>query len=186
VSSGQFASFANDGTVGANEPVRPAGAPPLDVDAMLDSLLAMERAASTGGECAVFARYLSGQTAAPWVRDRYQAALRRRGSELGVRNRFDALLLRLGARHPLLARLADLHARFFCADAALRRRLVMLLAIMETHAPTVALLDRADGGAWRFMSGLLVRSATASLLLACAILLLLPLQLALGRTGTAG
>jgi len=161
----------------------------LDVDAMLEQLLVDDRqhhALPAGGECEVFARYLTGHPPAAYVAGRYAAALQRQARALASRGRFDGWLLRLGARHPWLTRLADLYARFFCADAALRSRLVMLLAIMETHGESVALIDRPDGSAVRFVFGLLLRSVTAALLLPVAILTLLPVQLLLGgcRGGT--
>ena len=65
VSSGQFASFHNDGTVRANALVTPSGSEMLDVEAMLPHLLetvaTQDDAAQQEHECRVFSRYLTGQ-----------------------------------------------------------------------------------------------------------------------------
>jgi hypothetical protein len=109
-----------------------------------------EPAADLDRECAVFTRYLLGHDPAPRVRAAYRRA-HDRAVELGVedvrapRGR-ERALLELARRGPWRARAADSFARVFAPRGALRRKLVCLLAILESGAPTDAELDTADAG----------------------------------------
>ncbi len=192
VSSGQFASFHNDGSVRANALVTPAGNKMLDIDAMLVRLLEAEQgqqaAASQQHECRVFSRYLTGQLPEPVVCEKYADALTARQHRLlEVHGRFDALLLGMAAMHPLLTRFADVYARYFYSDSVLRRRLVMLLAILETRSAVFAQLDSPNcGGKTGLLVGMSLRSIASVMLLAVALITLLPLHLLFGRRSDAG
>lgn len=186
VSSGQFASFHNDGIVTANELIRPPGAEMLDVDAMLARLLEDDAAgrdndAAAASECEVFARYLTGTAPASYVRDKYlQAFAGPQLARLAVRDRFDALLLRIARVHPLLTRMTDLYSRYLRIDSVVRRRLVLLLAILETHAESVNQLDRPDcSGMAGFVAGMAWHGLWSALLLLPVLLVLLPLHVLL-------
>lgn len=147
----------------------------------------MADARDPGHECDVFARYLTGHAAEDYVRDKYREAFTTaQGSRLAARGRFDRLLLVLAGRHPLLTRVADLHSRFFCPASAVRRRLVMLLALLESDAVSIARLDVPTcGGLAGFVVGMGVRGTVSLLLLLPALPVLLPLQLLLGRDARA-
>ncbi len=189
VSSGQFASFYNDGIVTANETIHPPGAAMLDIDAMLARLLGcdstgQDQAGNLAGECEVFARYLTGGAAAGYVRDKYLQAFSR-PERMAVRDRFDALLLGIARIHPWLTQVTDIYSRCLRADSVVRRRLVLLLSILETHAESVQQLDKPDcGGMAGFLFGAGLRGLWATLLLLSAIPVLLPLHLLLGRRNT--
>jgi hypothetical protein len=189
VSSGQFASFYNDGIVTANETIHPPGAAMLDIDAMLTRLLGcdstgQDQAGNLAGECEVFARYLTGGAAAGYVRDKYLQAFSR-PERMAVRDRFDALLLGIARIHPWLTQVTDIYSRCLRADSVVRRRLVLLLSILETHAESVQQLDKPDcGGMAGFLFGAGLRGLWATLLLLFAIPVLLPLHLLLGRRNT--
>jgi hypothetical protein len=131
----------------------------------------------------VFARYLTGRAPADYVREKYRQAFDGlQQQRLGVRDRFDALLLRLARMHPLLTHATDSYSRLLRADSVVRRRLIMLLAILETHAGSVSRLDRPDcHGIAGLVLGMGMRGIGSMLLLLPALLLLLPLQLLLGR-----
>lgn len=49
---------------------------------------------------------------------------------------FDAVLMRVARGGPALARAADAYARIFARRAILRRKLTLLLAILESSAPS--------------------------------------------------
>ena len=187
VSSGQFASFHNDGTVRANALVTPSDSEMLDVEAMLPHLLETDAAQDDAGpqehECRVFARYLTGQPPEAGVCGKYSEALTARQHRLfEVHGRFDALLLRVAAVHPLLTRFADTYSRYCYSDSVLRRRLVMLLAILETRGSVFTQLDRPDGtGMTGLLLGMGVRGTVSALLLLLSLFTLLPMQLLLGR-----
>jgi NADH dehydrogenase len=188
VSSGQFASFHNDGIVLINETPTLHDPPMLGVDEMLARMLAAGATLPATGtelavECRVFARYLTGRAPADYVREKYQQAFDGlQQQRLGVRDRFDTLLLRLARIHPLLTHATDSYSRLLRADSVVRRRLIMLLAILETHAGSVNRLDRPDcHGIAGLVLGMGMRGIGSMLLLLPALLLLLPLQLLLGR-----
>jgi NADH dehydrogenase len=189
VSSGQFASFHNDGTVSANALVTPAGSEMLDVDAMLPRLLETEDEGRDAElherECRVFSRYLTGQLPEAGMCEKYSEALASRQHRLlEVHGRFDALLLRLAAVHPLLTRFTDIYSRFCYSDSVLRRRLVMLLAVLETRGSVFMQLDSPNcAGMAGFLFGMGVRGVASVVLLVLSLFTLLPLQLLLGRNG---
>ena len=87
------------------------------------------------------------------------------------------MALRLAARTPLLA---DAHARLFAPASALRRKLVLLLAILETSAPAFRRVDdpgpRGTVGAWLRLAAI---GGTAGLAAVLGSALLLPVQLVL-------
>jgi hypothetical protein len=59
-------------------------------------------------------------------------------------DRFDAWLVRVGGRSRSLAALADAYARFARPYGGLRRRLTLMLALLETHGTTHHAYDRAQ------------------------------------------
>lgn len=80
-----------------------------------------------------------------------------------------------------MTRLADAYAGRFCPGSALRRKLVLLLGLLECAQPSATHLDspaaRSVVGAWAGLTAAAVRYAVS---LAAAVLLLAPLHLALG------
>jgi len=96
-------------------------------------------------ECDVFCRHLTGAPAGEYVRAKYLAA-----HALGVvgepADGFDAALARWAAAGPTRARWIDGYAVFFARTGLLRRKLVLLLAILESAAPSDRLVDRIDAG----------------------------------------
>jgi hypothetical protein len=138
------------------------------------------------GECLALGRYLFGQDVSEYVRDKYGAASAVLGLEKD-NGSFDRLLVSLAVRHPLLARPCDAYARFFAPQGALRKKMVVLLAIAEVTPPTFRALDVADsGGRFLFFVRTMRKGAGMVLSLLPALIVLLPLQLALKLTGRPG
>lgn len=134
-------------------------------------------------ECEVFVRYLTGVDADDYVRGKYLDA-HAQGAVGGAADGFDAALVRWSAAGTTRARWIDGYARFFAKGGLLRRKLVLLLAILESRAPSDALVDRVEPGS---RAGFLVRMtaemALFALRLAGAALVLIPVRLALsGRS----
>ena len=133
-------------------------------------------------ECQAFTRYLIDVDPDVYINSRYAAALEQRRRELAARSRFDRLLLSLGRKHPILTRAVDVYSRFFAPASALRRRLIMLLAIIECNAPTAARLEQPDhAGMAGFIIGMTWRSVLLAVMLLLTTLTLLPVQLLFGR-----
>ena len=128
-------------------------------------------------ECHLFTHYLIDADPDDYVRDRYLAAVTARHDELLPKSGFDRLLLAVARKHRLLTRAVDVYARFFAHGSAVRRRLVTLLAILESNASTVERLEHPDHtNPAGFFAGLAWRSAVLAVLLLVAIVILLPLQ----------
>ena len=138
----------------------------------------MPEQASLLAECQLFTRYLIDVDPDDYVCDRYLAAVTVRHDELMPQSGFDNLLLATARKHRLLTRAVDVYARFFAHASTVRRRLVTLLAIIESHANTVQRLEPPDyAGLAGFMAGIAWRSAGLAMLLLVTIVTLLPVQL---------
>jgi hypothetical protein len=120
-------------------------------------------------ECRVFTRYLTGQEPIEYVLRKY-VEYHRANLLTGDRG-FDRLLTGFAAKGPFFARLADSYASRFRKRAALRRKLVLLLALLECSPQASRFLDLVDNGSrvrlflrlgWRgviYASALLVSTA---------------------------
>ncbi|MCC6407823.1 MAG: hypothetical protein IT453_11695, partial [Planctomycetes bacterium] len=74
-------------------------------------------------------------------------------------------------------RLADAHARLFRNGGLLRRKLVLLLALLETHADTVGRVDAPSvSGPVAFVVETALRLAVFALLALLGLFVFLPLR----------
>ena len=138
-------------------------------------------------ECRKFTRYLIGSDPDAYVCDRYSVAVQKLQQACTPRHAFDRWLLSLARLHPLLTQAVDVYARFFLHASAVRSRLVLLLAILESHAATATSLEQPDyAGPARFIAGMAWRSVLLAIILLFAILLLLPVQLLSGALMRSG
>jgi len=126
-------------------------------------------------ECRIFSRYLTGQPPTPYILEKYREYHRITGTFAGLEeNRFDRLLVDLAARSPVLARIADSYASRFRKHGALRKKLVLLLALSECAPPACDYLDTTDPLPWLRLAWAAMRYAA---LLLVGTIFLLPLQL---------
>lgn len=92
-------------------------------------------------------------------------------------DRFDRILLRIARTAPFLARVADCYAVIFAARSVLRRKLVLLLAILENCAPSYAVLEGPEQRAALVMVGQAIeRSVAWMVTFLLALLTILPLH----------
>jgi hypothetical protein len=130
-------------------------------------------------ECGVFTRHISGRPVTSRVLEQYAAAHRvLLGMEPG--DGHERWLLRVARLGPAACRVADAWARLAAPQGALRRKLVVLLAILEVTHPYAEQLDQPRGGPaleWLRIaaSGLAFAGA-----LAIGVVLFLPARLAAG------
>lgn len=95
--------------------------------------MAEPKAARLREECVTLTRYLLGQDPSPHVVDKYLEAHRLAVvAPAGGLRPADHALMRWARRGGLFTRAADVHARFFEPGGLLRRKLVLLLGIIET------------------------------------------------------
>ena len=82
--------------------------------------------------------------------------------------------------------MADAYASVFFRRSALRKRLVLLLALLETRGPFYVAIDRVpDGSRPRLLAGLAVAASGSLLRLLAGTIVLAPVRLvlALGARG---
>jgi len=91
---------------------------------------------------------------------------------------FDDTLLAFAALGPLSLRAADGYARFFAPTTALRRKLAVLVAILESTAPSDTAFAAQAEPASAVVVRLVFTGVGFALLLAVGIVALAPLQLA--------
>ena len=135
--------------------------------------------AETAAECDAFTRYLIGQPADDYVRATYARGL----EALQVpTNRFDRLLCRWVAGPAFFGRGADFYGRIFRPSGELRKKLVLLLAILESYGGTAAVTDTSPGSAGfvPFAGSMLVQGTLSVLALFVTLPVLMPLHLVLG------
>jgi nucleoside-diphosphate-sugar epimerase len=169
LTAGQLATFANDGTAAPHEAlerllpthrISPRAPEPTDGgDDALDSELTRH------------ARYLAGVAPTSYQRSKYRDFHARR--PLTPADAFDALLLRVSRLGGVGLALADSYSALLRRDSALRAKLVLTAAILESSAPSFEVLDSpGPGGPLLAYARIALRGAAAgfSFVLAAAIL----------------
>jgi hypothetical protein len=134
-------------------------------------------------ECDVFCRYLLERPCDPYVLEKYALAHRVTPHYAGG-TRFDALLLRLAAAGPFGTHVADSYACLLARSSVLRRKLILLAAILESCSAAHGFEEGEKSRApLAVYAGMLARSVAFGLRLALAAIPLLPLQILLDRAG---
>lgn len=99
------------------------------------------------GECRTYARYLTGKAPTQYVVEHYVDFHRKSDAMEALKfDHFDQFLVGVSARRPFWARLADSYASVFHKNSAVRKKLVVTLALLECAAPSFETLDRIEGG----------------------------------------
>jgi hypothetical protein len=130
-------------------------------------------------ECDVFCRYLADRPAPREVVSAY-----RRAHECGVVSfdcsgpAIDCALLRIARRSPLLTRAADAYAVTFAKSSLLRRKLVLLLAILESFGETIGAVDTVlPGSRGRWAVGVVAGVGGFAAMLCLVAVALVPLRI---------
>ena len=94
-------------------------------------------------ECGALCLYLIRETPSPYIVECYETAHRVRRLGVGIESdRFDRILLLMARTSTFGARLADTYTRWFCRRSVLRRKLLLLLAILECAPSTFGVFDK--------------------------------------------
>ncbi len=120
---------------------------PLTTTALPSPEEAAPDAEQLDAECRVFCRYLIGEEPSEYVLVKYRSAHQPGAAgplQQGAGS--DRSLVAFARRGARAARLADSFAVLFARAGVLRRKLTLLLAILESTAPTAAMVDTADRG----------------------------------------
>jgi hypothetical protein len=134
-------------------------------------------------ECAAYARYLTGHAVAGYVLGKYaDAHQRHQVLNAATAARFDRFLVSVAALYPLGTWLVDVYTAVFFKPAVVRKKWVLLVAILESAAPTAQFFDRPDpGGLVAAVARLAWRGVTFVVGLLLSSVLFLPVQLLVGR-----
>jgi nucleoside-diphosphate-sugar epimerase len=181
---GQLATFRNEGAADENELFLKLSPGFTTVSGMVsESLIPGKENPVRFGldrECRVFCRYLIRQPANRMLLDKYAECHEK--VNLIARNRFDSFLLKQASRNRFFAKLSDSYSRFFYPDAVLRKKLVYLLAILETSSPYFRFFDQAPGRnkVMVFLT-LGLRGSGFALALLLSFFMYLPFRVMMGR-----
>jgi len=133
-------------------------------------------------ECGALTRYLVGSEPSPYVVDCYRRLLPSTAPRFEPDQVIDRALLGAAGAAPFLARIADAYARVARPRGLLRRRLTLLLAILENapgvHQSVTSAITGSPPGVLTRLAGQLVLSGVA---LGIGILVFGPIQLAANR-----
>jgi len=151
-----------------------------------DGVTAEHRAeadAAAAAECRVFTRYLLRCEPDSYVVNHYARAVAMRGVTPHAGS-FDSALLGFARMGWFTARLADSYASLFFRTSTLRKRLVLLLALLEVRAPFHLAIDQAVSGPLPLLLARLSFKAFVALIgLVVASIVLAPAHLLLSMMG---
>ena len=130
-------------------------------------------------ECKVYVSYLVDWIPDNYVLDKYQEA-----NEISEVLRIcdgkglDRMLVAISASHRFLTRLVDVYTRVFYPNALVRRKWIVLLAILESTAASHQYFESPDqdGTAW-FYFRMVAKGAEFMVLLGVSVVLVISLQI---------
>jgi len=135
-------------------------------------------------ECRVFTRHLIGSDPSDYLIARYVDAHRLR-PVFTATSRLDRFLCAFARADPLLTPVADAWSAVFAPTAVLRRKLILLLAMLESAAPHYRRLEAVPSVRAGAFVSLLARGLLAVLTLIVSLVVFVPARLLLGRAGEA-
>lgn len=138
-------------------------------------------------ECRSLTRYLIGSEPGDVVLHAYARGLESSSFLRGPPGTpLDDVLVSLATAGPMLAGIADAWARFFAPAGQLRRRLVLLLAILESVAPECNAVDQPGTGRIATTTAILLAGMGFAGRLLLALVIVLPLHLSAAVRGRLG
>jgi NADH dehydrogenase len=96
-------------------------------------------------ECKVFCHYLVNTPPIEYVSKKYADAQRAKNSDFQFRSSsFDRFLIKFSQWNTIYTRVSDSYTRVFSKHSVFRKKLILLLAILETTSPHYKYLDTID------------------------------------------
>jgi len=145
--AGQLASFTNDGISEGSNCHGDDNARMKNIYEMLNLSFPSDDAASSDTELEkefrTFTNYLIGYEPDGYIKSRYVQGHRITEIDRGSGS-FDMLLVRMAIRSKLLLRLADTYTSGFYKNALLRKKLLLILAILESCGTTYRHIDTVN------------------------------------------
>jgi hypothetical protein len=136
-------------------------------------------------ECRSYARYLIGQAPSAYVIGKYREFHLETNS--AALDGFDRFLVRVSARGPFWARMADTYATRFRKNSTVHRKLVLMLALLECAPSSFAIVEQVQGGGAAGAAVLLGwEAARYALVLVISIAIFTPVRLAMALSSRSG
>ena len=141
-------------------------------------------------ECRSFTRYLIGREPPEYVIGKYLDAHEKSGIfEPGRGDAFNGLLSKFSAYHASLAAVVDAYTSLFFREAEVRKKWVVLIAILESCSPTDTSFDvpdvRGTPSVWGHIAGKATLFVLAVFLSMVLILPIHLISLVLGKKASA-
>lgn len=170
---GQLSSFRYDGTVEKNRLLLKHLPQMKNVDKMLRIAIDVCRDLyyinSLRNECNVFCYYLINQRPNEYVLEKYQDGHRKSDINKNLESKhFDNLLIRIAKISPFFTKMVDVYTCRFFKSSLFRKKLVLLLAILESCAQAHHCLDFVDPFS---KVVLIIRMSQKGLVFICTLLL---------------
>jgi hypothetical protein len=129
-------------------------------------------------ECTVFCRYLINETSNSYILNKYREGHEANpGLQASTAEPFDRLLVQIASKSPFYTSLVDKFTSIFSRFSIFRKKLVFLLAILESCSPTHRNFDFADGSGRPLLLLKMVRKSILFIfVLMLAILIITPLR----------
>jgi hypothetical protein len=149
INVGQLASFKHDGTAEENRIFDTYQNQMKTIDQMLSNIIEQEKQEvfvnKLANECRVFCQYLLNQEPNSYVREKYLDAHKTEQVERGLEPTFfDHLLIKIAVMNTTCTKLVDAYTRWVYKQSLFKRKLVLLLAILENCSPYYSSFERAD------------------------------------------
>jgi hypothetical protein len=132
-------------------------------------------------ECFTYTRYLIGGVPSQYVLNRYLDFHQKSDAISGAgTDAFEQFLVSVSARGPFWASLADSYASIFRKDSAVRKKLVVVLALLECVAPSFEVIDDVEvRSAVATSISLGLRAAKYAFLLGSSVVIFTPVRAAM-------
>ncbi len=146
--AGQLSSFTNDGTSEKNPFVGREQITLLGIEEMLVRSLMMKETEvldfeALKAECRIFGHYLIDGTLNAYTEKKYIQGHQKLEIEISEKP-IDQLLLKKAVKSPFWVRLTDIYSSIFFRQAIVRKKLLLLIAILECQQDGYAHLDAVD------------------------------------------
>lgn len=146
---GQLSSFRYDGTIEKNRLFLKHLPQMKNVDKMLkiciDACIKRSYIRNLRNECTVFCYYLINQTPNEYILEKYQDGHKKSDMSGNLESKhFDNLLIKFAKICPFFTKMVDVYTSRFFKSSLFRKKLVLLLAILESCAQTHHCLDFVD------------------------------------------
>jgi hypothetical protein len=136
-------------------------------------------------ECRSYARYLIGQAPSAYVIGKYRDF--HVETDWVALDGFDHFLVRVSARAPFWACMADTYATRFRKNSAVHRKLVLMLALLECAPTSFAKVEQVQGEGLLGAAALLGwEAARYAMVLVISIAIFTPVRLAMALLSRSG